>query len=73
MILTPNDPEFYKILHSTPPPGWRNGIKGDFRGCFAVRADSLLLQPLSEAEAREYIYGGEFDELAYLDDADSNC
>ena len=73
MIITPDHPEFYEILHSTPPPGWRNSIDSSYKGCMAVREGSLLLQPLSPEEAREYIYGGEFEELAWLDDCDADC
>lgn len=69
LIYTPDHPEFYEILHSAPPPGWKNVINSDFSGCFAVRSDSLLLCPLSPEEEEEYLEGGEYDELAYLEDA----
>lgn len=73
MLILPDHPDFYKILHSTPPPGWRDSIDSDFRGCIAVRSDTLMLQALNPMEEAEYILGGEFEELEYLDNADINC
>lgn len=73
MIITPDHPDFYQILHSAPPPGWRDSVDSGFGGCLAVRANSLLLMPLSPEEETEYLLGGEYDELAYLDDGDSDC
>lgn len=71
-LIYPNHPDFYQILHSCPPPGWRENLEGNFSGAFAVRNDSLLIQPLSESELQEYLYGGEYDELEWLDNADSD-
>ena len=71
MLLLPNDPGFYEILHSTPPPGWRSAVNSDFKGCLAVREGSLLLTPLTPEEEIDYLYGGEYDELEWLEDADT--
>lgn len=68
MLLLPGDPEFYEILHSTPPPGWVKSVDSDFSGCLAVREGSLLLTPLTPQEEEEYLYGGEYDELDWLED-----
>ena len=73
MIMLPSHPDFYSILHSSPPPGWQNQINSDFHGCFAVREDSLMLMPLTPKEEWEYLNGGEYDSLEYLEDAYSNC
>lgn len=70
LIITPDHPEFYPTLHSTLPPGWRSQVDSDYGGCMAARSGSLLLTPLTEAEATEYIYGGEFDELEWLEHDD---
>lgn len=69
--MTPNDPDFYSILHTAPPPGWRDRVNSDFRGVFAVRSDSLCLSPLSEQEMIEYCNDGEYEELEWLDDSDT--
>jgi hypothetical protein len=29
LILTPDDPEFYPILHSALPPNWKQEVQGD--------------------------------------------
>mgnify|MGYP003608320001 CR=1 FL=1 len=73
MLILPDHPDFYSILHSSPPPGWRDTVTSEFGGCLAVRADSLLLAPLTPEEEAEYLFGGEYDELAYLEDADPDC
>lgn len=67
-IITPEHPDFYPILHSATPPGWQDSVDSDYQGCMAVRSNSLLLQPLTELEAREYLMGGEYDELEWLED-----
>jgi hypothetical protein len=69
-LLLPGDPGFYETLHGSLPPGWRNGVDSDFGGYFAVKADSLLLEPLSPEEVADYMEGGEYDELEWLEDAD---
>ena len=73
MIITPEHPDFYPILHSAPPPGWRSSVDSDFKGCFAVRADSLALEPLTLAQEQEYLNGGEYDFVTRQQDGDSDC
>lgn len=71
-LIYPNHPDFYQILHSKPPPGWREKVGNNFSGAFAVRNDSLLIQPLSQSELDDYLYGGEYDELEWLDNGYSD-
>jgi hypothetical protein len=73
LILTPEHPDFYPILHSCPPPGWRSKINSDFKGCFAVRAGSNLLEPLLPEQEREYLETGEYDHVLNSQDGSSNC
>ena len=73
MLLYPGDPGFYEILHSAPPPGWANTVNSDFSGCMAVRENSLLLTPLTPEEEKEYLYGGEYDALEWLEDDNVYC
>ena len=73
LIITPEHPDFYPILHSAPPPGWREQINSNFSGCFAVRSNSLLSQPMTQDEINEYLEDGEYDELEWLDEPDSDC
>ena len=72
-LIYPNHPDFYQILHSQLPPGWRSSVDSEFTGAFAVRHDSLLIQALTQYELEDYLWGGEYDELDWLDDADSDC
>lgn len=72
MLMLPSDPDFYSILHSTPPPGWRDTVNSDFRGIFAVKENTLALTPLSHSEYLEYMHGGEYDELEWLDECDTS-
>lgn len=72
-LIYPDHPDFYPILHSNLPPGWRENLGSNFSGAFGVRADSLLIQPLTQSELNDYVWGGEYDELEWLEDADPNC
>lgn len=62
LIWTPDHPLFNTILHSNLPPG--ETLAGGF---YAVRANTGLLEPMSEEEIKDYLFGGEFEEV----DADS--
>ena len=63
LIMTPEHPDFGAILHSQLPPCGQDTLNSDFSGTFAVRAETGLLQPLSEEALEEYLAGGEYDEL----------
>lgn len=65
MIITPDHPQFWETLHSPQvmQPGWQKSQ--GFSGVFGLRAGSLLLEPIPEAEVSDYIYGGEYD---FIDD-----
>lgn len=71
-LLLPGDPGFYEILHSRLPPGWVERTGVDFAHAFAVRAGNYCLEPMSEAELSEYLYGGEYDELEDYASSDSD-
>jgi len=64
VIWTPDHPLFGTILHSKIPPG--ETLDGRF---YAVRDETGLLQPMTETELEDYLFGGEFDEVT-ADDAD---
>jgi hypothetical protein len=63
LIMTPDHPDFGTILHSQLPPGWEKQFSGNVGGTFIVRAETGLLEPASEAEIDEYLYGGEYEEV----------
>ena len=63
LIMTPFDPGFYKILHSSLPPS-----SSEDQNCYVARADSEILEAVSYEEAWEYAWGGEYDELEADDD-----
>ena len=66
MIMTPKHPLFYEYLHSALPPMLNNKFSSDFSGTFAVRADTLCLEPLKDTELDDYLFGGEYDEIEGL-------
>jgi hypothetical protein len=61
LIMTPEDPRFYPILHGNLPTGWQQEADGGFSGTFGVDADTGLLRPLNEDDLNEYVWGGEMD------------
>ena len=63
MIMTPDHPLFYEYLHSALPPMLNNTLSSNFSGTFAVRADTLMLEPLKDTELDNYLFGGEYDEI----------
>ena len=66
-ILTPDDQEFWEILSTARPPGWRGQVTSDFTGHMACRVGSWLPEPLEGRELEEFMLGGEMEEP---DDAD---
>lgn len=63
-IILPGHPLHDATLGQTLPPGWRNeGLRkfGDVAQ-FAFRPGSAVMEPLSDAELREYLNSGEWDE-----------
>lgn len=54
LILTPDDPDFYFILHSKLPPG-------STALAYAPDADSGILKPMNDSEETDYVMGGEMD------------
>jgi hypothetical protein len=63
LIMTPFDPGFYTILHSSLPPS-----SSDAQNCYVARADSEILEAATYEEAWEYAWGGEYDEIGDDDD-----
>lgn len=63
MIITPDHPDFYPILHSTLPFGWCERIDSNFSGTFIVRAETGLLEPATTEDLQEYLWDGEYDEV----------
>ena len=61
LIMTPDDPRFYPILHGNLPTGWQQQVDGSFSGVFGVDATTGLLKPLTEDQFDEYVGGGEMD------------
>ncbi|CCQ58346.1 MAG: hypothetical protein MK111_08705 [Crocosphaera sp.] len=54
LILTPEDSDFYLILHSKLPPG-------STAKCYAPDADTGILKPLNDTEEVDYVVGGEME------------
>ena len=62
VILTPNSPCFAYTLQALMPQFWQHSLSQQGGAVvWAVRAGSGLIEPLSHAEADEYLYGGEYD------------
>lgn len=61
-ILTPEDPEFYRIL-SNPPPFYQQIAKETGNTSLICEYDTGVLKQVSDEELEEYIWGGEFDEV----------
>jgi hypothetical protein len=69
-IWTPDTPGFYETLYSRQPPGDLQAGEGSNVRLFAVRHDSLMLQPIFESELDDYLLGGEYDEVTDEDEDD---
>jgi hypothetical protein len=62
-IWTPDTPGFYETLYSHRPPGDLQAGVGSNVRLYAVRHDSLLLEPIFDEQLDDYLYGGEYDEV----------
>lgn len=62
MLILPGDPLFQFTLDTAPPPGWQHNPFGE-EMCLVKDLESGLLRPATIAEAEEYIWGGELDEV----------
>jgi hypothetical protein len=58
LLILPNNPLFYDALENLPMP-----FDFDPSKCIIQRSNSLLLESVSAEEARDYGFGGEYDEL----------
>ena len=72
LILLPGDPGFDLTLSTSIPPHWRQTTHQDPDGfAFCARAGSGLLEPMTDKELEEYLYGGEYSQrLEEIDEAD---
>jgi hypothetical protein len=67
-LILPGDPLFDATLGMVLPP---SPLSTEV--CFVARAGSGILEPVTAAQAREYLLGGEYDErLAEIDDEDQS-
>jgi hypothetical protein len=65
-LILPGDPLFDATLGMVLPP---SPLSTEV--CFVARVGSGILEPVTAAQAREYLLGGEYDErLSQLDDRD---
>jgi len=62
-LILPNNPLFYEALENLPMP-----FDFDPSKCIIQRSNSLLLESVSAEEARDYAFGGEYDEIDEIDD-----
>lgn len=68
LIMTPNDPFFGEVLHSSYPPGWKGSVDSDFSQTFVCDASTGLLRPANYQDLEEYVLGGEYDEVVGEDE-----
>lgn len=63
-ILLPGEPGFDEILGTVLTPGWQQ-YAGQNDGSISFVTDSAtgILRPANVQELREYLYGGEYDEV----------
>lgn len=68
-LILPGDPRFEATLAGTLPPVHANSDR-----IFVQRPGSLLLEAVSQSEAEEFCWGGEYDErLAEIEDQDEEA
>lgn len=63
-LILPGHPVFYLTLGTSLPIGWESSGFTDF----VVDANSGLLRPVGQKDLDDYIYGGEYDEVAEDED-----
>ena len=51
-LLYPGDADFWSILHSSPPPNWRNTIRGNI--AYFAPDNNGILQPINAEDLEEY-------------------
>lgn len=66
ILFLPGDPDFDFTLSQTLPPGWKHFAHNHPEFSFVARAgDCGLLTPVTQAEAIEYVEGGEYEERIF--------
>ncbi|MHC5824346.1 MAG: hypothetical protein ACYT04_53040 [Nostoc sp.] len=71
-LILPGHPKFDWTLSTAIPFHWKQVAQQDPDGfAFCARAGSALLEPMTDKQLEEYLYGGEYDErLEEIDEAD---
>ena len=69
LIMTPDSPFFYEILHGSLPPGWKSQADSEFSRMFVVDSSTGILRPTTYDQLEEYVEGGEYDDF----DEDDGC
>lgn len=59
-IITPNHPDFWSILHSSPPPNWRDDIRGNI--AYIAPDNNGILQPVNAEDLEQYDDESELEE-----------
>lgn len=63
MLIYPGDPEFDYYLGATLPPDWQQSpLVESGSHAFVARSGSGLLEPVTQQELDDYMYGGEYEE-----------
>ncbi|CCI18528.1 hypothetical protein MICAF_40011 [Microcystis aeruginosa PCC 9807] len=60
VIITPNHPDFWSILHSSPPPNWRDDIRGNI--AYIAPDNNGILQPVNAEDLEQYDDESELEE-----------
>ena len=63
VIITPNHPDFWTILHSSPPPNWRDSIRGDI--AYIAPDNNGILQPVNAEDLEQYDDESELEEYDF--------
>lgn len=59
-LLYPGDADFWSILHSSPPPNWRNTIRGNI--AYFAPDNNGILQPINAEDLEQYEDESELEE-----------
>lgn len=59
-IITSNHPDFWSILHSSPPPNWRDTIRGNIAYFFPD--NNGILQSVNAEDLEQYEDESELEE-----------
>lgn len=51
-LILPDDPEFWQIFHSIPPPNWRERSRGNY--AYFAPDNNGILMPVNEEDLDDY-------------------